>query len=373
MIYYGKQNINQDDIDAVVDVLKSDYLTQGPKVPEFEANLAKYCNVKFAKAVSNATAALHLSYLAVGLEKGDILWTSPNTFVSTANAALFCGAEVDFVDTDPKTFNMSINCLEKKLIQAQQDNKLPKLVVPVHFAGQSCEMKKIWELSKKYKFKIIEDASHALGGSYRGKKIGNCEYSHMSVFSFHPVKMITTGEGGVITTNSRALDEKVALLRTHGIIKKENKFNNTPHGKWYYEQQALGFNYRLTEIQAALGISQLKRLDSFVSKRKKIANYYLKKLDESITPFQHPDTNSSWHLFVIQIKNRKKIFERLLDEGIQTQVHYIPVTSQPFYNRKNLKNNQDFYDNCLSLPIYFDLTEDECHTVVNCISDDCKN
>ena len=370
MIYYGKQNINQDDIDAVVDVLKSDFLTQGPKVPEFEENLKKYCNVKYAKVVSNATAALHLAYSAVGLQKGDVMWTSPNTFVSTANAALFCGAEVDFIDINPKTFNMCIESLEQKLIQAKKDNKLPKLVVPVHFAGQSCEMKKIWQLSQEYNFKVIEDSSHALGGSYLGKKIGNCEYSHMSVFSFHPVKMITTGEGGAITTNSKTLDDKVSLLRTHGITKEDNKFHNKPHGSWYYEQQILGFNYRLTEIQAALGISQLKRLDSFVSKRREIASFYLENLDETITPFQHPDTNSSWHLFVIQIPGRKKVFEELMRSGIQAQVHYIPVTSQPFYNRKSLKNGENFYENCLSLPIYFDLTEEQYKRVVSCIRHD---
>ena len=366
MIYYGKQNINQDDIDAVVDVLKSDFLTQGPKVPEFEENLKKYCNVKYAKVVSNATAALHLGYLAIGLQKGDIVWTSPNTFVSTANAALFCGAEVDFVDIDIKTYNMSIESLEKKLIQAKKDNKLPKLVVPVHFAGQSCDMKKIWQLSKEYKFWVVEDASHALGGSYLGKKVGNCEYSHMSVFSFHPVKMITTGEGGAITTNSKALDERVALLRSHGITKEEDKFNFQSHGPWYYEQHVLGFNYRLTEIQAALGISQLKRLDSFVSRRREIASFYLENLNEAITPFQHPDSNSSWHLFVIQVEDRKKVFAKLSDRGIQTQVHYIPVTSQPFYESESLENSESVYEHCLSLPIYFDLTEDQYKRVVSC-------
>jgi UDP-4-amino-4,6-dideoxy-N-acetyl-beta-L-altrosamine transaminase len=370
MIYYGKQNINQEDIDSVIDVLKSDFLTQGPKVPEFEEALHKYCQVKYAKVVSNATAALHLAYLAVGLKKEDIVWTSPNTFVSTANAALFCGATVDFVDIDLQTFNMSVDSLEKKLIQAKKDKKLPKIVVPVHFAGQSCDMKKIWQLSKEYKFWVVEDASHALGGSYLGKKVGNCEYSHMSVFSFHPVKMITTGEGGAITTNSKDLDERVALLRSHGITKEEDKFNYQPHGPWYYEQQVLGFNYRLTEIQAALGISQLKRLDSFVSRRQEIASFYLENLNEAIVPFQHPDSNSSWHLFVIQVENRKKVYEELLNRGIQTQVHYIPVTSQPFHDFKSLKNSESVYEHCLSLPIYFDLTEDQCKRVVSCLHHD---
>lgn len=370
MIYYGKHNINQDDIDSVIDVLKSDFLTQGPKVPEFEADLQTYCQVKYAKVVSNATAALHLAYLAVGLQKNDIVWTSPNTFVSTANAALFCNAEVDFVDIDPKSYNMSVESLEQKLIQAKKDKKLPKLVVPVHFAGQSCDMKKIWQLSKEYKFWVIEDASHALGGSYHQKKIGNCEYSHMSVFSFHPVKMITTGEGGAVTTNSQALDEKISLLRTHGITKDHSKFNFESHGDWYYEQQSLGYNYRLTEIQAALGISQLRRLDSFVSKRREIANFYLQHLDNNITPTQHSHSNSSWHLFVVQVKNRKKIYQQLKDCGIQCQVHYIPVNLQPFYNRKSLKNCEVFYEHCLSLPIYYDLTKEQCKRVVSCINHD---
>tara|TARA_B100001287_G_scaffold62031_1_gene50122 strand:+ start:24462 stop:25574 length:1113 start_codon:yes stop_codon:yes gene_type:complete len=370
MINYGKQNINQDDIDAVIDVLKSDYLTQGPKVPEFEENLKKYCQSEHSKVVSNATSALHLAYLAVGLQKGDIVWTSPNTFVSTANAALYCGATIDFVDIDPHTYNISIKCLKEKLIQAKKDNKLPNLVVPVHFAGQSCDMEAIWELSKEYKFKVVEDASHALGGTYKGKKIGNCEYSHMSVFSFHPVKMITTGEGGAVTTNCKNLDEKVSILRTHGITKDPSHFDFKPHGDWYYEQQFLGYNYRLTDIQAALGISQLRRLDSFVSKRREIADFYLQHLDQNITPAQIQDADSSWHLFVVQVNNRQKIYQQLKDNGIQSQVHYIPVHSQPFYNSGSLKNCEIFYEHCLSLPIYFDLTKEQCELVVSCINND---
>ena len=370
MINYGKQNINQDDIDAVVDVLKSDFLTQGPKVPEFEDALKKYCNVGYVKVVSNATAALHLAYLALGLKPGDLVWTSPNTFVSTANAAIFCGANVDFVDIDPRTYNISIECLREKLIHAKRNNQLPKIVAPVHFAGQSCEMKDIWELSQEYGFSIVEDASHALGGEYLQEKVGNCEFSDIAVFSFHPVKMITTGEGGAIATNSKELDAKIDLLRSHGITKDEKKFLNETDGKWYYEQQALGFNYRLTEIQAALGISQLKRLDSFVSKRQEIASFYSNNLPESIVPFQHPDTSSSWHLFVIQTDNRKEVFQKLLDHGIQTQVHYIPVNSQPYYARESLKNSKYFYEKCLSLPIFFDLTNEEREKVVKTFFDD---
>tara|TARA_B100001564_G_scaffold351781_1_gene358141 strand:- start:7763 stop:8875 length:1113 start_codon:yes stop_codon:yes gene_type:complete len=370
VINYGKQNISQEDIDAVVEVLKSDFLTQGPKLIEFEDELKKYCNVKFVKAVSNATSALHIAYLAIGVGKGDIVWTSPNTFVSTANAALYCGANVDFVDIHPETFNMSVQHLEDKLIKAKKENKLPKLVVPVHFSGQSCEMKKIWSLSKEYGFKVIEDASHALGGKYLNQPVGSCEYSHMSIFSFHPVKMITTGEGGAITTNDQELDNKLSLLRTHGITKDASQFKNESHGAWYYEQQALGYNYRLTDIQAALGLSQLKRLDSFIERRKEIADFYQNNLKNVSLPYQHPDVHSSWHLFVIKVKDREEVFNRLLQKGIQTQVHYIPVSTQPFYNSEKLENTEDFYKNCLSLPIYFDLKDDECAKVVDSLNND---
>ena len=361
MISYGKQSINQDDINAVVDVLKSDFLTQGPKVAEFEQDLANYCSAKYAKAISNGTAALHLAYLAVGLKSGDTVWTTPNTFVATANAALYCGAKVDFVDIDSKTYNISIKALKLKLIQAKKDNKLPKLVVPVHFAGQSCEMKDIWKLSKEYGFKVVEDACHALGGKYLDKNVGSCEYSDMAVFSFHPVKMITTGEGGAVLTNNKSLNDKVMLLMNHGITKDAGKFKNKSDGDWYYEQHALGFNYRLTDIQAALGISQLKRLDSFVSKRKKIAKRYLSELTGVTLPYQHPDTSSSWHLFVIKVENRKYIQQNLKSEGIMTQVHYIPVNEQFFYSckHKRLQNSSNFYQHCLSLPIYVDLTDQE--------------
>jgi UDP-4-amino-4,6-dideoxy-N-acetyl-beta-L-altrosamine transaminase len=365
MINYGKQSINQDDIDAVVDVLKSDFLTQGPKVVEFENDLANFCEATYAKVVNNGTAALHLSYLAIGLGPGDIVWTTPNTFVATANAALYCGATVGFVDIDPKTYNLSIDCLKEKLVQAKKDNKLPKLVVPVHFAGQSCEMKAIWELSKEYGFKVIEDACHALGGEYLDKKVGSCEYSDMAVFSFHPVKMITTGEGGAITTNDKKLNTKIQLLRSHGITKDADKFNNESDGDWYYEQQVLGFNYRLTDIQAALGISQLKRLDSFVVRRREIVKQYFEELDEDMLPYQHPDTNSSWHLFVIKTNNRKEIYNKLKEESVITQVHYIPVNVQPFYNKESLKNSANFYQYCLSLPIYADLNNTEQNKVIN--------
>lgn len=366
MIPYGKQDINQVDIDAVVNVLKSDFLTQGQQVPLFEKTLADYCGVNYAKAVSNGTAALHLAYLAIGVAKNDIVWTSANTFVATANAALYCGAKVNFIDIDPKTYNLSVKCLRESLFQAKKDNKLPKLVVPVHFAGQSCEMKEIWQLSKEYGFKIIEDACHALGGEYKNKKVGACEYSDMAVFSFHSVKMITTGEGGAIVTNNKKLDEKIELLRSHGITKDKIKFINKNEGDWHYEQQALGFNYRLTDIQAALGVSQLKRLDSFVEKRRKIAKRYLNELSITL-PYQHPDTNSSWHLFVVQIDNRRKTYEYLQSKNIFTQIHYIPVTQQPFYKQDNLKNSDYFYQHCLTLPIYVSLNSQEQTKVINCL------
>ncbi|MDA9648916.1 UDP-4-amino-4,6-dideoxy-N-acetyl-beta-L-altrosamine transaminase [Alphaproteobacteria bacterium] len=369
MINYGKQSINQDDVDAVFNVLKSDFLTQGPKVAEFENDLSNYCKVKHVKVVNSGTAALHLAYLAIGLEQDDIVWTAPNTFVATANAALYCGATVDFVDIDSKTYNISIDCLKKKLIEAKKDSRLPKLVVPVHFAGQSCEMKDIWKLSKEYGFKIIEDASHALGGEYLDQKIGCCEYSDMAVFSFHPVKMITTGEGGAITTNDMQLNEKIELLRSHGITKDVTKFNNKSDGDWYYEQQELGYNYRLTDIQAALGISQLKRLDSFVEKRREISNKYFNTLESNILPYQHPDTKSSWHLFIIKSSNRKETYKKLKDHSIITQVHYIPVHTQPFYKKNTLQNSNsiEFYQHCLSLPIYVDLSISDQDKVISCI------
>lgn len=373
MISYGKQNINQVDIDTVVEVLRSDFLTQGSKVNEFECDLASYCGTQYAKVTSNATAALHLSYLAIGLGKGDIVWTTPNTFVATANAALYCGAKVDFVDIDSETYNISIAALKSKLVQAKRDKNLPSLVVPVHFAGQSCEMKDIWELSKEYGFKVIEDASHALGGEYLNFKVGSCRYSDMTVFSFHPVKMITTGEGGAVLTNNKDLNDKVTLLLNHGITKDASQFNNESDGEWYYEQQVLGFNYRLTDIQAALGISQLKRLDNFVKKRREIARRYLNELEGIKLPYQHPDTNSSWHLFVILSKNRGIVKQKLKEHGVGSQVHYIPVVSQPYYqdmeyNIKHYPKTDTYYQNTLSIPMYYELNSVEQELIISSIN-----
>ena len=373
MISYGKQSINQDDINAVVDVLKSDFLTQGPKVAEFEQDLANYCSAKYAKAISNGTAALHLAYLAVGLKSGDTVWTTPNTFVATANAALYCGAKVDFVDIDSKTYNMSINSLRLKLIQAKKDNKLPKLVVPVHFAGQSCEMKDIWLLSKEYGFKVVEDACHALGSEYLNSKVGSCKYSDMAVFSFHPVKMITTGEGGMAVSNNSKLNAIMQRLRSHGITRDHLEMKNISDGPWYYEQIDLGFNYRMTDIQAALGISQLKRLDSFVAKRNKIASNYNKLFEdvEIKTPWNNDnDSYSSYHLYIIRIPkkskifNRAQIFETFRSNGIGVNLHYIPIYRQPYYQKFNYNYEdypeaENYYAEAISIPMYTTLTEEQ--------------
>ena len=274
MIPYGKQDINQNDIDAVISVLTSDFITQGPKVPLFEQTVAKYCAADYAVAVNSATSALHIACLALGLAEGDYLWTSPNSFVASANCALYCGAQVDFVDIDAKTYNLCADKLEEKLQLAKQNNTLPKIVMPVHFAGQSCDMQRIYALSQEYGFKIIEDASHAIGGRYLEQPVGSCQYSDITVFSFHPVKIITTAEGGLATTNQPDLAEKMYLLRNHGITRDPKLMNQPTEGDWYYQQIDLGFNYRMTELQAALGLSQIQRLDEFVTKRHTLQQRY---------------------------------------------------------------------------------------------------
>ena len=300
MINYGKQNINAEDIEAVINVLKSDFLTQGPIIEQFEHKVAEYCGAKYAVAVSNATAALHIACLSAGLKKNEVVWTSPNTFVASANCALYCGGKVDFVDINESTYNMDVTILEEKLKNVEIK---PKIVIPVHFAGQSCEMEKIYELSKKYGFKIIEDASHAIGADYKNSKVGSCKYSDMTVFSFHPVKIITTGEGGMILTNSEKLYEKLKLYRSHGITRNKLLMKNNFDEPWYYEQIDLGFNYRITDMQAALGKSQMDRLDEFVDKRRVLAQKYDELLKDTkvITPYQDANAKSSWHLYVIKI------------------------------------------------------------------------
>ncbi len=378
MIPYGKQDINQVDINSVIDVLQSDFLTQGPQVPLFEKTLADYCGVSYGVAVNSATSALHIACLALGLGKGDYLWTSPNTFVASANCGLYCGAKVDFVDIDPRTYNLSVKELERKLIQAKQTNKLPKVVIPVHFSGQSCNMRKIHSLSQEYGFKIIEDASHAIGGKYLEKPIGGCQYSDITVFSFHPVKIITTAEGGLATTNSKNLAEKMRLLRCHGITRDKSLMTRDPDGDWYYQQVGLGFNYRMTELQAALGISQMQRLDEFVALRhqRQIRYDELLKGLPIVVPYQSLDSYSALHLYPIQIKQDKikrthhEVFQALWENDIGVNIHYIPVHTQPYYENMGFKkgdypNAESYYENAISIPMFQGLTIEMQDEVIN--------
>jgi len=376
-IPYGKQDINQADIDTVIDVLQSDFLTQGPQVPLFEKIVSNYCNAEYGVAVNSATSALHIACLALELGSGEYLWTSPNTFVASANCGLYCGAKVDFVDIDPLTYNLSIEGLEKKLIQAKQDNKLPKIVIPVHFAGQSCDMQKIHSLGKEYGFKIIEDASHAIGGSYLNNKIGNCEYSDITVFSFHPVKIITTAEGGLATTNDKELLERMQLFRSHGVTRDPKLMTKETEGAWYYQQVDLGFNYRMTELQAALGISQIRRLDQFVKKRNILKNRYDQLLGELpvIRPYQSSDIYSALHLYPIQIDTNKttvsryQVFDSLRKGGIGVNVHYIPIHTQPYYLEMgfaygDFPEAESYYNNVISLPLFSQMSFDDQDNVV---------
>lgn len=369
MIPYGRQDITEEDIRAVADTLRSDFLTQGPAIPSFEKAFAEYCGVKYAVAVSSATAGLHIACLALGLDKGGLLWTVPNTFVASANCALYCGAKVDFVDIDPVSWNISIPALEQKLKEANASGNLPDILVPVHFSGQSCDMKSIYRLSQEYGFKVVEDAAHCAGASYKGKKIGNCEYSNLCVFSLHPVKIITSGEGGIITTNSKELYEKLLRLRTHGITRERDQMTVESHGPWYFQQIDLGYHYRMTDIHAALGLSQLKRLDSYVLKRNVIAEKYHERLRN--LPLQLPNTDkdclSSWHLYVVRLKNDKKrsdVFALMRDTGVGVNVHYIPVHTQPYYQNLGFKPGQfpeaeKYYEEAITLPLYPTLKDEE--------------
>jgi UDP-4-amino-4,6-dideoxy-N-acetyl-beta-L-altrosamine transaminase len=381
MIPYGKQDITQSDIDAVIDVLKSDFLTQGPQVPAFEDALKVHTGAHYALAVNSATSALHIACLALGLGKGDKLWTTPVTFVASANCGLYCGAEVDFVDIDPQTYNMSISALEAKLIQAKATDSLPKVIVPVHLCGQSCDMKAIHALSQEYGFKVIEDASHAIGGRYFDNPIGNCEYSDITVFSFHPVKIVTTAEGGAVMTNSKELADKMALYRSHGITRDETQMQNESHGGWYYEQIDLGYNYRMTELQAALGVTQMTRLNEFVSARHKLAARYNQVLAElPITlPYQLEDTYSGLHLYVIRLqleqitKTHREVFEALREQGIGVNLHYIPVHTQPYYQNMGFKfgdfpESERYYQEAISLPMFHVMTEEQQDTVIHVLS-----
>ncbi len=383
MIPYGRQEITDDDIAEVEKVLRSDFLTQGPTVPRFEQSVSKYCNANYAVAANSATSALHVACLALELGPGDWLWTSPNTFVASANCGRYCGADVDFVDIDPKTYNMSISALSEKLIQAEKIGKLPKIVVPVHFAGQPCDMSAIKDLSKIYGFKIIEDASHAIGASYGKIKVGSCVHSDVTVFSFHPVKIITTGEGGMALTNDKKLSESIRRLSIHGITKDEILLSKRSANEiWNYQQIQLGFNYRMNDIQAALGISQLKRLDSYVIRRHEIANYYeLKLTNLPITsPWQLPNTYSSYHLYPICIEDdsnpklQKIIYNKLHEQGIAANLHYIPVHRQPYYESLGFKKgdfleSEKFHRKVISLPIFPSLKQSECEKVISVISE----
>jgi UDP-4-amino-4,6-dideoxy-N-acetyl-beta-L-altrosamine transaminase len=381
MIPYGRQKINQADIDAVVSVLQSDFLTQGPQVPKFEQLVASHVGAKHGLAVNSATSALHIACLALGLGQGDLLWTSPVTFVASANCALYCGAEVDFVDIDLRTYNLCPQALERKLQVAQQQGKLPKVVVPVHLCGQPCDMAAIHALSLQYGFKIIEDASHAIGGRYQGEFIGNGRFSDITVFSFHPVKIITTAEGGMAMTNSDELAHKMALLRSHGVTRDPLHMTHEPDGPWYYQQIDLGYNYRMTELQAALGLSQMTRLDDYVDRRHALALRYNTLLaDLPLTlPWQHADSYSGLHLYVVRLQSVKlsmthrQVFDALREHGIGVNLHYIPVYRHPFYQRMGFRLNdfpeaENYYAQALSLPMFQTLSEKQQDHVVTVLN-----
>jgi UDP-4-amino-4,6-dideoxy-N-acetyl-beta-L-altrosamine transaminase len=371
-IPYGRQDISREDIQAVVRVLESDWLTQGPDIEEFEQAVADYCGAKYAVAVNSATSALHIACMAAGVEQGDWMWTTPNTFVASANCGLYCGANVDFVDIDKQTYNLSAVELEAKLLAEGHAEKLPKVVIPVHFSGQSCDMEAIAAMAKKYNFTVIEDASHAIGGSYKDTKVGSCKYSDMAIFSFHPVKIVTTCEGGMIVTNRRDLYDKLIRLRSHGITRCPDFMVEEAHGPWYYQQIELGYNYRITDVQAALGTSQMKRIDTFVGRRSELAKRYTKELVDLplILPYQSQAVKSAWHLYVIQVddnkckKSRKQIFEELRAKGIGVNVHYIPVHTQPYYKNMGFKYgdfpiSEQYYERAISIPMYYNLTDGE--------------
>ena len=375
-IPYGRQEVTKEDVDAVVKVLYSDFLTQGPAVPTFEQGLCNYTEAKYAVAVNSCTSALHIACLALGLGHGDILWTSPITFVATANCALYCGATVDFVDIDIDTALMSVEKLKEKLESAEKEGKLPKIVVPVHFAGQPCDMEEIYILGQKYGFKIIEDAAHAIGAKYQNKPIGNCQYSDITVFSFHPVKIITTGEGGAAMTNNQKYAEKMFLLRSHGITREPHKMYRSADKSWYYEQIELGFNYRMSDIQAALGSSQLNKLDKYILRRTDIAKWYDNKFQNiDVIPLtQKPSRESAHHLYVVMFKghNRDEIYNDLRKNNIGVNLHYIPIYNQPFYKENNANRKlsvaENYYSKAISLPIFPNITQNNLDYIVNKLS-----
>lgn len=380
MIPYGRQHITQQDIDAVTAVLTSDFLTQGPAVPRFEAAVATKVGARHARAVNSATSALHVACLALGVGPGDRVWTSPVTFVASANCALYCGAQVDFVDIDPHTFNLAPAQLKAKLERARASGTLPKVVIPVHLCGQSCDMAAIHALSREYGFRVIEDASHAIGGKYQGRYIGDGRYADITVFSFHPVKIVTTAEGGIALTNDDELAERLALLRSHGITRDPQRMTQPPDGPWYYQQIELGYNYRMTDLQAALGISQMERLDEYVARRRALAQRYDALLAglPVMTPWQAPDTYSAWHLYVIRLRpdriaaTHPQVFTRLRDAGIGVNLHYIPVHTQPYYQALGFAHGdfpeaERYYTEAISLPMYPTLTEAQQDYVVGAL------
>jgi UDP-4-amino-4,6-dideoxy-N-acetyl-beta-L-altrosamine transaminase len=381
-IPYGRQDIDAEDIAAVEAVLRSDWLTQGPAVERFERCVADYVDAKFACAVNSATSALHLACRAVGLGPGDVLWTVPNTFVASANAALYCGAAVDFVDIDPLTCNLSVAALAEKLAKAERDKCLPKALMAVHFAGLSCDMAQIAELARRYRFRVIEDAAHAIGGDYQGKKIGNCAYSDIAVFSFHPVKIITSAEGGMLVTNDPALHEAASLLRSHGVTRDPALMDRAAEGDWYYQQVDLGFNYRLTDVHAALGMSQMRRVDEFVARRRVLAERYDRLLAGLPVIAAPRDTkaDSAWHLYIIQLdpqrtnKSRKEVFDTMRRAQILVNVHYIPVHLQPYYRRFGFGTGdypaaEAYYENAITLPLYASMTDEQQDRVVAVLKD----
>jgi len=378
MIGYGKQSISDDDLEAVTAVLRSDFLTQGPQIKMFEGVVASYCEVGYAVAACNATAVLHMAYAALDVGAGDLVWTSPITFVATANAARYLGADVDFVDIDPQTWNMSVDKLEEKLRAARASGRLPKVVVPVHLTGQSCDMEPLGRLARDYGFRVVEDASHAIGGRYRGTPIGNCAHSDVTVFSFHPVKVITTGEGGMATTNSFELAERMRLFRSHGITRDSASMERKNEGPWYYEMASLGWNYRMTDMQAALGASQLKRLDAFVARRHEVADRYDRAFAHSGAgiPYRAKWQYSGFHLYCIQWPDglggldRLEAFKALHALGIGVNVHYIPVHLQPYYRRLGFKPGdfpvaEAYYSRAITLPLHPSLTESEIEQVIH--------
>ena len=377
-IPYGRQDINKSDIDAVVAVLRSDFLTQGPAVPAFEEAVANYCGAQQAVAVNSATSALHIACLALGVGKGDIVWTTPITFVASANCAIYCGASIDFVDIDPRTYNLSVESLAEKLVLAEAIGKLPKVVIPVHLCGQPCDMASIHALGQRYGFKVVEDASHAIGGKYKNEPIGNCRYSDITVFSFHPVKIITAGEGGMAVTNDTTLAKNMRLLRSHGITDRRTYMHpHPPQEIWNYQQITLGFNYRMTDIQAALGLSQMQRIDDFVGNRHVIATRYDQMLSSLpvITPWQHEDSYSGYHLYVIRLQcgkakvTQKQVYESLRNDGILVNLHYIPVYRQPYYEQMGFSvgycsQAEQYYSEAISIPMYPGLKEEQQNQVV---------